>query len=354
VSQTPVSIIIPAFNQLHYCTQCIASIRANTFYPHRLILVDNGSTDGVAEYFDTVPEAIVVHADTNRGFAGGVNLGLDHVEGHALLLNSDTLVPRNWLARQVAALERDTDIGMLGPMSNYVSGPQQIDGLEFTAMSEIDAFADGLAQREAGQLADVFRLVGFCLLIRDRALQTVGRFDESYGIGNFEDDDYCLRVRRAGYRLCIAKDCFVFHYGHRTFLGMGITGEKWTELISENQGKFQEKWDLKPEDRTEAAQKSQALNAEARAAFEEGNPAEALRLLKEAIRAFPRLEANFNDLGAVLWHLGEHERAYDQFVRAVKLNADYSEARENLHNAAEALGRSAEVRDMLAEGEEPS
>jgi glycosyltransferase involved in cell wall biosynthesis len=348
VSQTPVSIIIPAFNQLHYCKQCISSIQTNTAYPHKLILVDNGSTDGVAEYFDTVPDATVVHAETNRGFAGGVNLGLEQAEGHVLLLNSDTLVPTQWLTRQVTALDRDEHVGMLGPMSNYVSGPQQIDGLEFTALSEINAYADDLAQREAGQLVDAFRLVGFCLLIRDRVAETVGRFDESYGIGNFEDDDYCLRVRRAGYRLCIARDCFVFHYGHRTFLGMGITGDRWSGLIAENQERFREKWDLKPADRTEAAQQSQALNAEARAAFEAGDSTKALRLLNEAIRVFPRFEANFNDLGAVLWQLGEHDRAYEQFVRAVKLRPAYTEARSNLRNAALALGRSAEVRDLLA------
>ena len=128
--ETPISIIIPAFNQLEYCRQCVQSILIHTQRPCRLILVDNGSTDGVSEYFDSVPGAMAVHAGRNLGFAGGVNLGLQHAEGHVLLLNSDTIVPRRWLERLEAALLCAEDIGIVGPRSNCVSGIQQIDGLE--------------------------------------------------------------------------------------------------------------------------------------------------------------------------------------------------------------------------------
>ncbi|MEA3365964.1 MAG: glycosyltransferase, partial [Candidatus Hydrogenedentes bacterium] len=120
----PISVIIPAFNQVNYCRQCIQSIRMHTDREYRLILVDNGSTDGVSEFFDSVPGATVVHSDANLGFAGGVNLGFDHADGHVLLLNSDTLVPKGWLGILQHALLEEDDIGMVGPMSNCVSGPQ--------------------------------------------------------------------------------------------------------------------------------------------------------------------------------------------------------------------------------------
>ena len=79
-----VSIIIPAFNQLDYCRQCVGTLQRNTEGPYRLILVDNGSTDGVSEFFDNVAGAEVLHLGENRGFAGGVNAGLDAAEYHAL------------------------------------------------------------------------------------------------------------------------------------------------------------------------------------------------------------------------------------------------------------------------------
>ena len=70
----PITIIVPAFNQLACCRQCVESVCRHTAgRPYRLILVDNGSTDGVGEYFESVPGAVVVHSETNLGFAAGVN-----------------------------------------------------------------------------------------------------------------------------------------------------------------------------------------------------------------------------------------------------------------------------------------
>lgn len=344
-----VSIIVPAHNQLAYCRQCIGSIQAHTDTPHKLILVDNGSTDGVSEFFDAVPGATVVHAQTNRGFPGGVNLGLAHAEGHVLLLNSDTIVPQGWLGRLLAALESAKRVGMVGPMSNYVSGPQRIEGLEFGSIDEINAYARQRSETGKGRLLDVDRLVGFCLLIRDSAFEHAGLFDETFGIGNFEDDDYCIRVRRAGYRLCIAEDCFVFHYGSRTFQGMGFDARKLDALLEENEARFKAKWRLQDTGATHTTQVSRQLNREARACFERGDATGALRLLKDAVAACPILEQNYNDLGAVLWSLGERERAFEHFARAVRLNPSYNEALENLRDAAAALGKPVGTEDLLAD-----
>jgi len=343
----PTSIIIPAYNQLAYCRECVQSVLANTERPYRLILVDNGSTDGVSEYFDTVPGATVLHAPENLGFAGGVNLGLEAAEGHLLLLNSDTVVPAGWLGRLEEALLHSGDVGMVGPMSNCVSGSQQIDGLEFGSIEALNAYARDLAEQKRGVLRDVARLVGFCVLIRDTVAQAVGRFDEVYGIGNFEDDDYCLRVLRAGYRLCVAEDCFVFHYGSRTLLSMGMVNEAWRALIDKNQAIFEAKWQARPEERSDAIQQAVQMNKRAQAALAKGDPAGAIRMLKEAIEVAPYFERNYNDLGVILWEMGKQERAYHQFARALRFNPHSLEARENLRHAAEALDKRAEAETLL-------
>ena len=67
------------------------------------------------------------------------------------------------------------------------------------------------------------RLVGFCLLITREVIGAIGMLDEQFGIGSFEDDDYCLRAIAAGYRAVIAGDAFVHHFGSRTFLGAEST-----------------------------------------------------------------------------------------------------------------------------------
>jgi tetratricopeptide (TPR) repeat protein len=96
-----------------------------------------------------------------------------------------------------------------------------------------------------------------------------------------------------------------------------------------------------------AQQVSLNLNREARACVERGDHREAARLLKEAVAACPILEQNLNDLGAVLWTLGERDTAFECFTRAVKLNPDYAQARANLVDAAQLLDREAEADKLL-------
>ncbi|MCP4640167.1 MAG: glycosyltransferase [bacterium] len=348
--KSPVSIVIPAYNQLDYCKQCVMSILANTVHPYRLILVDNGSTDGVGEFFDSVPGATVVHAETNKGFAGGVNLGLERAEGHVLLLNSDTLVPAGWLERLVRVLDSVEDLGAVAPTTNYASGPQQIECPEFASLEEISAHADTIAEEKAAQTTFTDRVIAFCVLLRDRTVSDVGTFDEGFGIGNYEDDDYCIRIRQAGYRIAIAHDCFVFHYGSRTFVGMGYDQDSWGDLMSQNQERLFTKWGVETEDRPGQAEESKRLNRSAREAARDGQSAEAMRLLTEAIRVYPSLAENYSDLGALLWQIGQHEEAYRNFLRALRLEPDNEDAMANAREAAAALGKEAELDRILKEG----
>lgn len=321
------SIVIPAFNQLDYCRQCVQSIQLAAQGPHRLILVDNGSTDGVGEYFDSVPGAVVVHTGANLGFAGGTNAGLTHAEGHVVLLNSDTIIPAGGLDRLVGALDRDPQIGLLGPRTNCASGPQQIEGLNFSSLDDINQYAATLAHEHAGRIRDVARLVGFSMVIRDTAFASLGPLDESFGIGNFEDDDYCLRALRAGHRLCIAEDCFIFHYGSRTFVGMGMVESSWKELIHRNEQIFAEKWrDLRPEERDDAFRAASQCNREAAAATARRDYKRAIELLLEGIKFAPGWAANHADLGEVLLALGETARARTQFERALTLDPGSAKA----------------------------
>ena len=325
----PIDIIIPAFNQLRYCRQCIESIRRCTTIPYRLVLVDNGSTDGVSEYFDDVAGAFTIHAETNLGFAGGVNLGLRHAQGHVVLLNSDTVVPPGWLERLRDALLGNDDVGMAGPLSNYASGMQQIETPPLSSQEELAAFADELAAKNAGVASDTYRLVGFCMLIRDEVVRRVGLLDERFETGNFEDDDYCLRVRHAGFRLVIAHDAFVYHFGSRTFAGMGLTNEKFSAVLRENEGRFREKWGAAAAEHSDRAMRADSLNKRARAALALDDPATALRLQTEALELHPQSARHHNDLGAILWKLGDADRAGRCFERALRLDPECEDARVN-------------------------
>lgn len=234
------SIILVTYNQFHYTQMCVESLRFRTDEPFELIVVDNGSTDETVDYFRNQPDVTLIANPDNRGFPAAVNQGLAVATGRQiLLLNNDTIVSTGWLRRILETLASDPKIGLVGPVSNSVSGPQEID-VSYRDLASMDGFAWDHGRRFAQQRIDLDRLVGFCLLIRREVINTIGTLDERFGIGNFEDDDYCRRAHHAGFRIVVACDSFVHHFGSRTFVGSGIdTGS----LLRENRQKFQQKWE---------------------------------------------------------------------------------------------------------------
>ncbi len=307
----PVNIIIPAWNQVAYSRQCIQTLLANTPEgAYRLILVNNGSTDETPAFFDSVPNASVIHFPENRGFAAAVNAGMRLVEsGHVLLLNNDTLLPPGWLERLQAPLDEMPDAGLVGPVSNTVSGSQQIETPPLTTWEEIISFAHARAAEYAGRRRETARLVGFCLLIRDRAFQDIGLFDERYGIGNYEDDDYCLRAIRAGWRLVIAEDAFVFHYGGRTFLALDPEMKSYRQLLDRNRSLFESKFQPSPHERLDEALRARRLAEAASQSLAGGNLKAAIKNGLDALNHWRFELLAWDVLAQAMEHLGEHERA---------------------------------------------
>jgi len=344
-----VTIIIPAHNQLVYSRQCITSVRRHTVPPYKLVLVDSGSTDGVGDFFDSVPGAEVIHLAENRGFAPAVNAGLERAEGHAVLLHTDTLVPPEWLDRLLAALERSPETGLAGPRSNYAASPQGVEGVDFRGVESFHGFAQRIAQEWDGEAHFVNRLGSFCLLIREETWRAVGPLDEDFSPGLFDDEDYCRRAVNAGYRLAMTEDVFVFHFGCRTFLGMGITGRDWNELAETNRRRFEQKWRTQTQSQPEALMKVLELTKAAAAAHERGGVTQAVQLLHAAAKLCPFHERTFNDLGVICRELGDIVRAFHYLTRAVRLNPSYEEARDNLRDVAQTAGRQQEAETIIGE-----
>lgn len=234
------SIIIPSFNGIGLLKDCIASIRSYTEEPHEIIVVDNGSTDGTTEWCrdEQIP---FVFLPENRGFPYACNIGLRVASGDALLLlNNDTLVTPNWLGRLHQCLYSEEEIGIVGPMSNYASGRQQID-FPYTDLQDA---VRRIHERDEESWKDTNRVVGMCFLLKREVLERVGEFDERFAPGHFEDDDYCYRAKAAGYRVMIVGNCFVFHHGSASF---GKQEEATVErLIETNRNRFIEKWGFDP------------------------------------------------------------------------------------------------------------
>jgi GT2 family glycosyltransferase/predicted Zn-dependent protease len=223
------SIIILCCNQLEHTRLCLESLLRHTRSPYELILVDNGSTDDTPSYLEQLrrrpgPARVeVIRNETNVGFPAGCNQALERARGrYVVLLNNDTVLTPGWLDGLIGwSLHDWPSVGLVGPVSNGAPDAQGVRA-EYPALEGLDDFAARRRQAFAGKMQLVNRLTGFCLLIRREVLERIGRLDERYGIGFFEDDDLCVRAREAGFRLLVAQDVFVHHFGSRTFQHLGL------------------------------------------------------------------------------------------------------------------------------------
>lgn len=253
-NQDLVSIIILTFNQIEYTRQCIQSLFEYTSSPFELILVDNGSTDGTVDYLSALERSktacIRLHLIVNKknaGFAKGCNQGIAASRGDSLLLlNNDVVVTPGWLSRLTRVLTLRDRIGLVGPVTNYAPCPQRITDPLYDIKSPggLNGYAGQLARRSKDQTLAHWRISGFCLLIKRAVIEKIGGMDTRFNIGNFEDDDFCLRARLAGFESLIARDCFVHHFGGKTFSGNHLSHES---RMQQNWTLFKHKWRIASE-----------------------------------------------------------------------------------------------------------
>jgi len=241
-----VSIIIPVFNALSLTQECIRSIyRETKIIPFEIIVVDNASTDGTPGWLASEREKHsyfeVLRMEQNIGFGPAVNIGIERSRGDFIvILNNDTLVASGWLDNLLAAMDKDSCIGIISPVTNYVGEGPQIDENARELPSNLEAieqYAKSIESR-SDILYEPNRLVFFCVLLKRELVDIVGYLDTGYVKGNFEDDDYCLRTRMAGYRLAIARNAFVYHHGSATF---AINKISHSQYMEQNRQRFYNK-----------------------------------------------------------------------------------------------------------------
>lgn len=234
------SIIIPTYNKAGLLRQCIESIEQYTQVPYELIIIDNASTDGTREYLRSLGRKVRVSYESfNRGFAGAVNRGLMMAHGTTIvLLNNDIIVTHQWLDNMLHCLRSDDSIGIVGPSTNYIGGEQQV-AVPYEAIADMQQYAreNNVSNPTRWQRTD--RLVGFCMLFRQSLLRSTGYFDEGYELGNFEDDDFIVRVRLQNKALVIARDSFIHHLGSQS---MKELGHQYAAVHDRNENFYMQKW----------------------------------------------------------------------------------------------------------------
>ena len=225
-------IVIPVYNQFAYTRALLEGIYRFSDLPFHIYLVDNASTDETTDIDKVYTRDItVVHNAENRGWCGGVNQGIGMGSNpYVILMNNDVEVSVGWLGNLVAFLDTHPRIGAVGPLNSNSNDWQCVDRVRDKLVPQIPQFLTEDLHERSRILSYHFRRTGilvdgmlafFCVALKRRVFNEVGLLDEDF-VGGGDDDDYCRRLRKAGYVLGLSLDTYVVHHSsttHRTVFG---------------------------------------------------------------------------------------------------------------------------------------
>jgi GT2 family glycosyltransferase/glycosyltransferase involved in cell wall biosynthesis len=269
-----IGIVIVSYNASEAVRTTLASVkRAYNDAAFKLILVDNASElserekiqAAVSRHISEVgPSWRYIEQEKNLGFSGGNNIGIsefltDEEITHICLLNSDVIVTDHWLDRLLAtncdivsAVTNKADSEQCVPVDYHAELGECLDdaseAIQDKVYHRISEFADSWHKAWRGNLVET-DVTFFCVLLSMRACRDIGLLDETFFPGGFEDDDYCLRARKAGYHIHLARDVYIHHWGSASFGQLQY--EYFSERAQRNKEYLEKKhgivWQRRPE-----------------------------------------------------------------------------------------------------------
>ena len=257
-----VGIVILNFNSSSLLKLTLDSlVRAKSEVKWELYLVDNASEaeDSVLskKYFEEIVlsngfSGVFFASEENKGFSGGNNIAIKHFLNdasitHICLLNSDVIVSDNWLDILIV-----DGFDVTGPVAN-VAGNEQTIAVDIkptkdeTAFLTVNSFAKRRRNAYSGSRVVSSLVTFFATVFKREIIEEIGLLDERFFPGSFEDDDYCARIEKAGFKIWIRRDCYVHHWGSGSF--SNLSTDSCIIISNENRQRFEEKWGVQWENR---------------------------------------------------------------------------------------------------------
>ncbi|MBT2291614.1 glycosyltransferase family 2 protein [Paenibacillus albidus] len=206
------SIIMTVFpKQLEYMKASIDSIRRFTKKgSYELIVVESGGSLETRNWLAEETEIRSLFFDQELTMSQALNEGIYTSNYDSILImHEDTLVTENWLELLSEELYKSKNIGAVGPLTNF-SDDGQADAVQFSSMEELLTYAKGISEMKSVELR--LTLSGFCLLFKRSVMETTGILDEQLD-GDISIIDFCLRIKKNGYKLGLCRHVYVHHYG---------------------------------------------------------------------------------------------------------------------------------------------
>jgi GT2 family glycosyltransferase len=240
-----VSVVILTYNNLNLTKACLQSVIERSQYANlEIIVVDNASTDGTIDYlreFQRHHSSVKIIANRyNVGFAAGNNLGLAAATGEYLvLLNNDTVVTEGWVLTLLHHLMDHSDIGLLGAVTNHIGNEAQVK-VDYAGLDQMPERSRAYTLTHMGELLFLRTVAFFCVMMPRSTYARCGPISEEYGIGFFEDDDYCRKVEKLGLKIACAEDVFIHHHLSASF--NKLREKERRALFDRNRAIYEKKW----------------------------------------------------------------------------------------------------------------
>lgn len=223
-----IDIIIPVYNAYEDLQTCVASVLEYTdLGRHRLILVNDASPDDrITSYLNTLSEhqnVVIVENEKNLGFSGSINHGIEiSATRDVILLNSDTIVTKNWAEKMTVCAYSDDAIATVTPLSNNATLCSVPEFLQENVLPEgytLEQYAELIENVSLCSYPRIPVANGFCMYVKREVIEKIGSFDMiTFERGYGEENDFCYRAEQIGYHHAMCDDTYIYHTGTSSFI----------------------------------------------------------------------------------------------------------------------------------------
>lgn len=236
-----VTVVITTTNGLRWLPNCIEALRQQTYKDFEMVVINNASTDGSAEWLQQQPDVCTFHNTSNLGFAGAMNRGIRESQSpFVVILNDDTQVLPDWLHELVSVAQSDPHIGSCASLMMFAHDPSMVQSAGIN-MDRAAIAWDRLGGQPVGkalEACDIFGASGGAALYRREMLNQIGLYDERFFI-YLEDVDLSWRAQCAGWRCCYVPTAKVIHFtsattGEGSPFKMKLLGRNKVWLVAKN------------------------------------------------------------------------------------------------------------------------
>jgi GT2 family glycosyltransferase len=211
-----VTVVIPNYNGKKFLADCLDSLKKQTYRDFRVLVVDNGSTDGSCEFLrNNYPKVDVIELSENTGFANAVNVGIRESNGkYVFLLNNDTICEQGAIEALVKVLDKKARVFSVQAKMLKINEPHNIDdaGDFYSAMGWGFAQGKDKDNKLFSKRSNIMSACAGAAMYRKDYFDKIGLFDEAH-FCYLEDIDVGYRARLYGYQNVMEPDAIVYHAG---------------------------------------------------------------------------------------------------------------------------------------------